>query len=268
MTNTLPSSDPRIVGRIDGAIGWLVIDNPERRNAVALSMWKAIPEVVAGLDAHPDVRVIIIRGAGEVAFVAGADISEFAETRKDAAHALAYEELNGAAYAALRHAHKPTLAMIHGFCMGGGMGLAVAADMRLAADNAVFAIPAARLGVGYPPDGIRDAVKLIGPARAKDLFFTARRVDHAEALAIGLVDRVLPAAELEAETRALAATIAANAPLSIIAAKAAIDAVSGDPATADYERVRALTNTCFDSADFAEGRTAFMEKRKPVFQGR
>ncbi len=268
MTKTLTTSDPRIVATVDGAIGWLVIDNPERRNAIALSMWKAIPGAVAALDGHPDVRVIVVRGAGEAAFVAGADISEFAETRKDAEHALAYEEANGAAYAAIRHATKPTIAMIHGFCMGGGMGIAVAADMRLASDDAVFSIPAARLGIGYPPDGIRDVVKLIGPARAKDLFFTARRVDHAEALAIGLLDRVLAKADLETETRALAAMIANNAPLTHIAAKAAIDAVAGDPHAADWERVRTLTNTCFDSADFAEGRTAFMEKRRPVFRGK
>ncbi|PLX37134.1 MAG: enoyl-CoA hydratase [Hyphomicrobiales bacterium] len=268
MTPTVPSTDPHIVGRIEAPIGWLIIDNPVRRNAVSLSMWKAIPAVVKELDQHPDVRVIIIRGAGDAAFVAGADISEFAETRKDAASALAYEEANAAAYAALRHAVKPTIAMIKGFCMGGGMGLAVAADLRFAADDAVFSIPAARLGVGYPPDGIRDVVKLIGPSRAKDLFFTARRVHHEEALALGLVDRVIFALDLEAETRAVAETIAENAPLTHISAKAAIDAVAGDPAAADWEHVRAMTNICFDSADFAEGRTAFMEKRKPVFEGK
>lgn len=262
------SADPRLKAVVEAPIGWIVIDHPERRNAVTLAMWQALPALVAALDADPAVRVIVLRGGGETAFVAGADISEFETARRDAASARAYEATNEAAFAAIRGAAKPTLAMIRGFCIGGGAGLAVACDLRIAADDAVFAIPAARLGLAYPPPAIGDFVRLLGPARAKDLFFTARRVDAAEALTIGLVDRVVTAASLEAETRTLAAGIADNAPMTLRAAKAAIGAIAGPPDPAADARALALAEACFESADFAEGRAAFLQKRRPAFEGR
>ena len=188
--------------------------------------------------------------------------------RKDAQTARAYEDTNSAAFDALRACAKPTIAMIRGFCMGGGVGLSVACDLRLAGEDARFAIPAARLGVGYPASAVRDVVKLIGPARAKDLFYSARRIEAGEAFSLGLVERVIRADELETETRAYAQAVATGAPLSQRAAKAAIDAVTGDPAAADWPAIEALTDACFDSADFAEGRTAFLERRDPVFTGR
>jgi enoyl-CoA hydratase/carnithine racemase len=264
---TLPSSDPRIRVEVDGAVGRIRVDHPERRNAMALAMWQAVPDAVARLDAHPAVRIIQLSGTGEIAFVSGADISEFAVVRKDAASARAYEQSNGAAFAALRNAEKPTLAVIRGFCLGGGFGMAVACDLRLAAADAVFGIPAGRLGVGYPPDCVRDVVNAVGPARAKELFFTARRIDAAEALAIGLLAKVVPVADLGAEAERLAAVIAANAPLTLRAVKAAVGCVAGDPAAADWQRVKHWTDACFDSRDFVEGRTAFLEKREPVFRG-
>jgi enoyl-CoA hydratase/carnithine racemase len=261
-----PATDPRLRIAIEAPIGWLIVDHPERRNAVSLSMWKALPALVAALDAEPAVRVIVLCGGGEQAFVSGADIAEFAEVRRDAASARAYEDANEAAFAALRRAAKPTVAMIRGPCFGGGVGLAAACDLRIAADDAVFSIPAAKLGIAYPPPAIADVVALVGVSRAKDLFFTARRLDHAEALAIGLVDRVVAAASLRTETVALAETIAANAPLTIAAAKTAIAAaVSADPAAAT--RARAAAEACFSSADFAEGRDAFLAKRSPRFAG-
>lgn len=263
-----PAGTARILCQAEPPIGWLIVDNPGRRNAVNLAMWQAIPEAVRQFDEDDSIRVIVLRGAGETAFVSGADISEFETARRDADSARAYEDSNADAFTALRNAAKPTISMIRGFCFGGGVGLAVATDMRIAADDALFAIPAARLGVGYPPEAIRDVVKLTGPARAKELYYTARRIDHAEALAIGLIDRTIPAENLEKETRALCAVIADNAPLTLRAAKAAIDAVTAPPGTVDPQTLRELTDACFDSADFAEGRTAFLEKRKPVFQGK
>lgn len=265
--DALPTSDTRIKALVDGAVGRLVIDHPEKRNALSLAMWKAIPGAVAALDADPRVRVIVVAGAGETAFVSGADISEFAEVRKDAESARAYEASNGGAFRAIREAAKPTIAMIRGFCLGGGMGIAVACDLRIGAEDATFGIPAGRLGVGYPADCMRDVVNAVGPVRAKELFFTARRLDGREAAAIGFLVKAVPAADLAAETAALAAMIARNAPLTLKAAKAAIMACVGEPGEADWARVQGLTDACFDSADFAEGRTAFLEKREPVFRG-
>ncbi|MDJ0931977.1 enoyl-CoA hydratase [Breoghania sp.] len=258
----------RIVTLVEPPIGWLVIDNEPRRNAINLTMWQALPDAVATLEADDRVRVVTVRGAGEATFVAGADISEFAEVRKDVKTARAYENENAAAFDALRACLKPTAAMIRGFCMGGGVGIAVSCDLRFASNDARFSIPTARLGVGYPAIAIHDVVKLIGPSRAKDLFFSARRVEAEEALTLGLADRLMPAQALEDETRAYAATLADNAPLTQRAAKTAIDTVSGDLQAADWSALEALTNACFDSADFAEGRTAFLEHRAPVFTER
>jgi len=265
---TLPTSDPRIRVEVEGAVGRLIVANPQRRNAVSLDMWLAIPGAVAALEAHPDVRVVVVRGDGDLAFVSGADISEFATVRRDAASARAYEVSNAEAFAAVKNASKPTIAMIRGFCLGGGMGLAVACDLRVAADDAIFGIPAARLGVGYPPDCIADVVAAVGPQHAKELFFTARRLTAAEALDIGLLAAVHAVESLENEVIDLATTIARNAPLTIRAAKAAIDAVVAGEHAARRDRLVALTDACFASADFAEGRTAFLEKREATFHGK
>jgi enoyl-CoA hydratase/carnithine racemase len=214
----LPTPDARIRAEVEGPIGRLVVANPARRNAVSLDMWKAIPPAVAALEAHPDVRVVVVRGDGDLAFVSGADISEFSTVRKDAASARAYEASNAEAFSAVRHVAKPTIAMIRGFCLGGGMGLAVACDLRVAAEDAVFGIPAARLGVGYPPDCMADVVAAVGPQRAKEMFFTARRLSAAEALDIGLLTAVHSVEALENEVIDLALAIAHNAPLTIRAA--------------------------------------------------
>jgi len=251
----------------DGVLAHLIIDNPARLNALTAKMWAAVPRLIADADADPAVRVIVVRGAGGKAFSAGADISEFDSARTGKA-VETYDTLNHAAFDALLGAAKPTIAMIDGFCLGGGLGIAACCDLRLASDTATFAIPAAKLGLGYHPRWVRTLLTLAPPPAVKELLFTGRRYTAAEAFSVGLVNRVCSALELETETRALAATIAANAPLTIHAAKAAVDDLTQRPETADIARLEALVKTCFDSADYAEGRRAFGEKRQPNFKGK
>lgn len=262
----LPSPTPHVQAFVDNSIGWLVLNRPERRNALNAAMWAAIPPLMKSLDEHVDVKVIVLRGTGTEAFAAGADISEFGESRNDAAAAARYEALNGAAFAAIRMAGKPVVAMIRGFCIGGGLALALAADLRVSDASGLFALPPSRLGLAYPLDGLRDLVAVAGPATAKEMLFTARRLTAAEALSRGLVDRL--AEDAESATRSLCAEIADGAPLSIRHAKRAIDMISGRPDHASPDQIAALARLCFDSADYAEGRRAFAEKRKPIFTGR
>jgi enoyl-CoA hydratase/carnithine racemase len=250
----------------ESGIAFLILDNPARLNALTSAMWAAIPRLMAEAEADPGVRVIVLKGAGGKAFSAGADISEFDSARTGDA-ATAYDALNHAAFEALLQANKPTLAMIEGFCLGGGLGIAACCDLRLANDAATFAIPAAKLGLGYHPRWVRTLLTLAPPASVKELLFTGHRFSAAEALQMGLVNRVHPPAALDAETRALADTIAANAPMTIRAAKAAIDELTLKPETPDIGRLEALVKACFQSADYAEGRKAFGEKRKPIFKG-
>lgn len=254
--------------RIDreGPIAWLVIANPERMNALTGAMWGALPGLMAEADADPSVRVIVLRGEGRKAFSAGADISEFESARTGEA-AKTYDALNHAAFEALIAASKPVVAMIHGFCLGGGLGLAACCDLRLADDRSEFAIPPAKLGIGYNPRWVRPLLALARPAHVKELLFTGNRLKSADALAMGLVNRVLPADGLEAATRTLAATMAANAPLSIRAAKLAIDELVRHPESPDTAKLDRAVAACFESQDYIEGRRAFLEKRKPVFQG-
>jgi len=249
----------------EGATGWIVFDHAKRRNAITAQMWAAIPPAAQTLDDDESVRVVVLRGAGEEAFVAGADISEFEKLRSGEA-GRRYEEENARAFAALQAVKKPVIAMIHGFCIGGGTALALCADIRYAADDATFAIPAARLGLGYPPHGLEALVRVVGDPAAKEILFTARRLDAAEALRKGLVNAVLPKAELERFVRKSAADIAANAPLTIRSAKQVLHALAhgGTGLDAALQSVRA----CFDSEDYREGVRAFLEKRPPTFRGR
>jgi enoyl-CoA hydratase/carnithine racemase len=250
----------------DGGLAILVLDNPARLKALTSGLWASVPRLIGEAEADAAVRVIVIKGAGGKAFSAGADISEFDTARAGDAVQI-YDALNHAAFEALLGARKPTVAMIEGFCLGGGLGIAACCDLRLANREATFAIPAARLGLGYHPRWVRTLLTLAPPASIKELLFTGRRFTADDALAMGLVNRVYSGEALETETRALAATIAANAPMTIRAAKAAIDELTARPESADIARLEALVKACFESADYAEGRRAFAEKRKPAFKG-
>ena len=251
----------------EGQIGWVVFDHPERRNAISVEMWRELPRIAAELDEDRNVRVVVLRGVGDVAFVSGADISEFEEKRTGAA-AGRYEHDNSQAFQALSRMSKPVLAMIHGFCVGGGVALSLTADVRYAADDAVFAIPAARLGLGYNMGGLQALSQVVGFSAAKEIFFTARRFDAAEALRMRLVNAVLPKAELEAFVRDQAERIAANAPLTLRSVKQIVGELAKPAAERDVAAVETSIHVCMQSEDYREGMRAFLEKRRPEFKGR
>lgn len=250
-----------------GALAYLVVDHPERRNALNAHMWRQIPELAAELDADREVHVVVLRGVGDEAFVSGADISEFSELRSGSA-ASQYDAENVQAFAALHALQKPLIAMIHGFCIGGGVALASCADLRYAADDAVFAVPAARLGLGYPLSAAQHLVRLLGPAHAKELFFTARRFKAQDALRLGLLHEVVPKLALEARVREVAQEIANNAPLTIRAFKLVAQELLKPASERKDSAAEAAIADCFSSEDYKEGVQAFLGKRKPVFTGR
>ena len=268
MPDTADTTAPRLIARKDGAVGWMIFSNPAKLNAVTFEMWRSLPEALAQFASDPDVRLLALTGDGERAFVSGADISEF-ETKRAQPEALEdYNRVLDIANQALADFPKPALAKIRGICVGGGLGLVLNCDLRYCADNALFRMPAARLGLGYGSEGIQHMIDVIGVANTADLFFSARKFDAAEALRIGLVNRVFPAAELDGGFAEVCATIAENAPLTIAAAKRAIRELAKEPAAREMNQVRALYDACFASEDYAEGRRAFLEKRAPKFQGR
>lgn len=262
------SPSERMIAEKDGAIGWMIFNNPERRNAISLDMWQAMPVILEQFDRDPAIRVIVLKGAGDKAFISGADISQFEKQRSSPETIAEYDRIAEIANHKLGEIRKPTIAMIRGFCIGGGVGVALQCDLRIAADNARFGVPAARLGLGYRWGGVKKLVDLVGPSFAKEIFFTARHFSAAEALAMGLVNRALPEAELETYVRNYCALIADNAPLTMEAVKGVVSELLKPGAQIDREHCEAMVKRCFDSADYIEGRRAFMEKRKPVFAGK
>jgi enoyl-CoA hydratase len=260
----MDTGSEKLRAKIDGAVGRIIFNQPAKRNAMSAEMWAALPKALALLEAEAPVRVIVLEGAGADAFVSGADISEFDQLR-DADTSADYNAKAMAAFQALGHSTKPTIAAIRGFCFGAGVGLSSYCDIRLANASAKFAIPAAKLGLAYPLENLERLLQLVGPAQAREIFFTARTYDAAEALRIGLVNVVVEDAKFDALVDDYTRRIAGNAPLTIAAAQACIrELVSVTP---DLDKARTAIAKAYASADYAEGRKAFMEKRKPVFTG-
>jgi len=261
-------ADGKILKTISDGVGVLTFNNPEKRNAMSLEMWEGVGQVLTEFREDDAVRVVILVGAGEKAFVSGADISQFEKTRHNAAASEEYSKKSDAQRALLGSFPKPTISCIRGFCLGGGMQVAMLTDMRIAAEDSQFGIPAAKLGIAYGYDGLRNLVSLVGPSWARLIMYTGMRIDSKEALRIGLVDRVIPTNELWGATMEIARTISENAPLAIKAAKITIAQVLKDSAERDMAAIKQIGIDCMDSEDFREGRRAFMEKRKPQFKGK
>ena len=263
---SVPVSSPHMLADIEGPIGWMTFNKPERRNAVSLDMWEAMPAILHRFDSDPSVRVIVLKGAGDKAFVSGADISQFEQARASEEANAHYDRVFDAANKALAEVGKPTVAMIRGYCIGGGLAIAIGCDLRIATAESTFGIPAARLGLGYDAKGVKKLVDLVGPSFTKEIFLTARHFSAGEALTMGLVNRVVADAELEDYTRQYCATIADNAPKTMNTLKQTVTEIMRGH-EADWGLCDNLVKACFASEDYIEGRRAFMEKRRPVFRG-
>lgn len=262
------TSDDKLIGRTDGAVGHVIFNNPARHNAVSLEMWEAMSAVMDEFLADDGIRVLVVSGAGGKAFVSGADISKFESERATKQAVAAYAAASAVAYDKLYNFPKPTLARIQGYCMGGGVNLALCCDLRVCNEAARFAIPAAKLGLGYGYSGLKRLSDVIGPSRAMEIFFTARQFSAQEAYDMGLVNACVGDGELDDAVDDITRRIGENAPLTIAAIKRAAREIVNDPADRDLDALEAMVQACFDSEDYIEGRRAFMEKRKPEFKNR
>lgn len=258
----------KMIARKEGRVGYIIFNNPERHNAMSLEMWETTASILSEYKKDDEVRVVVLTGAGSKAFISGADISRFGAERSTADAVAHYNSATERAYSAVHEFPKPTIAMIRGYCIGGGLGLASCCDMRIAAVNARFAVPAAKLGLGYDYPGLKRLIDVVGASFAKEIFFTARQFDAEEARSMGLVNRVRPEPELEDFVKSYAATIADNAPLTVESVKFIVGQVLANESQRNMAAIAASVKRCFDSQDYIEGRTAFMEKRKPAFTGK
>ena len=266
MPLSLPTD--KMLAHKEGGIGWMTFNNPERHNALTYEMRLAILMILDDFEADDAVRVIVMKGAGEKSFVSGADISQFDQNRATPEQQAEYERISQAVQTRYMTLAKPLIAMIQGYCLGGGLQTALSADLRVASQDAQFGIPAGRLGIAYPPPSIKRLIDTVGAPKAKEILFTARRFSAADALQMGLVNQVVPKPELERTVRETAETIAANAPLSVLSAKLTVEEMVKDAQDRDMAKVAASGQRAMRSEDFKEGRRAFMEKRKPVWTGK
>lgn len=259
----------KMLSRKDGRVGYVIFNNPERHNAVSLDMWVAAGEMLEDFAKDSEIAVVVVTGAGGKAFVSGADISRFDQERSSEDAVAHYNAVVEKSYAAFHEFPKPTIAAIRGYCIGGGMGLATCCDLRIATEGSRFAVPAAKLGLGYAYPGLKRLVDIVGPSFAMEIFYTARQFTAAEVCDMGLVNRLVSDApgELEKYVQDYASMIAGNAPLTIHAAKETIAEIMKEDSRRDIARTDALVDACFKSNDYQEGRKAFMEKRRPVFTG-
>ncbi len=262
------SPTPNMIAEKAGAVGRIVFNKPAKHNATSSDMWEAIPVILDEFEKDPAIRVVVVTGAGDKAFVSGADISEFETARSTPEQVRRYDEIGELANTRLTKCSKPTIARIRGYCVGGGLAVALTCDLRIASENSKFAVPAAKLGLGYRAAGIKTLMNVVGPAYAKEIFYTGRMFDAREAQQMGLLNRVVPDGELDAYVDNYCKLIGQNAPLTMHAAKRTIEELTRLDGQADLGRAAALVKQCFESEDYIEGRRAFMEKRKPVFRGR
>ena len=263
----IDSPTPKMLAEVNDGIGWITFNAPEKRNAMSLDMWQGLGEILGKLQEEKSLRVLILKGAGDAAFVSGADISEFEDKRSSQRDRDAYESAFVVALDKLANFATPVVAMIRGYCIGGGLAIALNTDIRIATEQSKFGIPAAKLGLGYGFEAVKTLESIVGPSHAKDILFTARFLEAKEALSIGLVNFMVGSELLEQTVNEYANKIVTNAPLTIRAVKKTVGEVVKDPGQKNPAHIERMVNDCFLSADYQEGRRAFMEKRKPKFTG-
>ena len=263
----IDSPTPKMLAEVNDGIGWITFNAPEKRNAMSLDMWQGLGEILGKLQEEKSLRVLILKGAGDAAFVSGADISEFEDKRSSQKDRDAYEAAFDDALDKLANFATPVVAMIRGYCIGGGLAIALNTDIRIATEQSKFGIPAAKLGLGYGFEAVKTLESIVGPSHAKDILFTARFLEAKEALSIGLVNFMVGSELLEQTVNEYANKIVTNAPLTIRAVKKTVSEVVKDPGQKNPAHIERMVNDCFLSADYQEGRRAFMEKRKPKFTG-
>ena len=268
MPDIIDTGTDKLIASIDGAIGRIIFNKPDKHNAVCMQMWKALGTTIEYFENNDSIRVIILSGSGEKSFVSGADISEFDQSRSTNEDVIKYDEVAEGATQKIYESSKPTIAMIQGYCIGGGLGIAVACDIRIASENSIFAIPAAKLGLGYRSRNLERVINLVGPSFASEILITARRFNVKEAAEMGLVNRVIKTSELRSYCENYANIIASNAPMTIFAARTAVREIKNDRGKDTQGYLDDLVNKCFSSNDYAEGRKAFQQKRKPLFKGK